>query len=113
MIRLSLILALGAVFLVGCKSTKGATKPEPPPKKAAITPAKSGVGKVASVDTELGFVVLDYTLQKVPRPELRLTVYRANQKVGQVTSTRQTDDSYLIADINNGLIQIGDEVRED
>ncbi len=113
MIRVSFILALGALLGVGCKATKTGTQPVPPPKKGAITPAKSGVGKVAIVETDLGFVVLDYTLQKVPRPELRLTVYRANQKVGQVTSTRQAEDSYLIADINNGLIQVGDEVRED
>ncbi len=113
MIRPVLILVLGAAVLVGCKSTKNGTDPVTPPKKGAITPAKSGVGKVALVDADLGFVVVDYTLQKVPRPELRLTVYRASQKVGQVTSTRQSEDSYLIADINSGLIQIGDEVRED
>lgn len=113
MIRLSFILALGALLGVGCKTTKNGPEVVTPPKKGVVTPAKSGVGKVALVDTELGFVVLDYTLQKVPRPELRLSVYRANQKVGQVTSTRQTEDSYLIADINSGLIQVGDEVRED
>lgn len=101
------------MFLVGCKSTKNGTEVVPPPKKGAVTPSKSGVGKVALVDVDLGFVVLDYTLQKVPRPELRLTVYRAGLKIGQVTTTRQTEDSYIIADINTGLIQAGDEVREE
>ncbi len=113
MIRPVLIAILGAAFLVGCKFIKSGTEPVPPPKKGSVTPAKSGVGKIALVDTELGFVVLDYTLQKVPRPELRLTVYRGSQKVGQVTTTRQSEDSHLIADIISGPIQVGDEARED
>jgi hypothetical protein len=105
------ILLLGVMLVAGCKSTK--TVPSPPPTKGGVTAVKSGVGKVALVDTDLGFVVLDYTLQKLPRPDLRLTVYRGSQKIGQVTATRQSEDSYLIADINSGIIQVGDEARED
>ncbi len=68
-------------------------------------------GKVATVNRELKFAVLDFALARLPGPDQRLGVYRNGARVGEVTTTRMVDDTFLVADINRGDIRQGDDVR--
>ena len=70
-----------------------------------------GRGKVALVDKKLQFVVIDFTYSRMPKDNLLFGVYRNGLKIGEVTTTAQTDDAFLVADINKGDIQMGDDVR--
>ena len=70
-------------------------------------------GKVAKVNDELGFVVLDFTFSRLPEANRRLGVFREGRRVGQLTTTAMSDDAYLVADINKGDIRLGDDVRQE
>lgn len=69
-------------------------------------------GKVMLVDQSLGFCVVDFMfVAKMPPAEQRYFVYRGNQQVGEIVTTSQTDETFLVADINKGDIREGDSVR--
>jgi tetratricopeptide (TPR) repeat protein len=70
-------------------------------------------GKVASVNANLRFVVMDFPLRKMPALDQRLNVYRNAQKVGEVKVTGPALDTTIAGDITAGEAQLGDEVRED
>ena len=76
-----------------------------PPKAAG------GQGKVLLVDKELGFIVADFAYSQLPPAEQKYFVYRANQQVGVVIITGQSDETFLVADINKGDIRAGDLIR--
>ena len=123
------VLAIGVcVFLLGCKGIKSIGQPsEDPPKPsgngAVGTPLAQGQptttpvayaqqGKVMLVDQALGFCVVDFMfVAKMPPAEQRYFVYRGNQQVGEIMTTSQTDETFLVADINKGDIREGDSVR--
>ena len=64
------------------------------------------------VDKALGFCVVDFVFAaQMPSSEQRYFVYRGNQQVGEILTTAQTDESFLVADINKGDIREGDSVR--
>ena len=72
----------------------------------------SGQGKVMMVDKALGFCVIDFLfIAQMPPSEQRYFVYRGNQQVGEIITTAQTDETFLVADINKGDIREGDSVR--
>ena len=55
------------------------------------------------VDQSLGFCVVDFMfVAKMPPAEQRYFVYRGNQQVGEIVTTSQTDETFLVADINKG-----------
>ena len=83
------------------------TKPKTLPRVAAGNDS----GRVMLVDQGLAFVVVEIVGAKLPPPELRYLVIRQGRAVGEITTTAQTDDSYLVADINKGDIRVGDSVR--
>ena len=70
-----------------------------------------GQGKVMLVDKELGFIVVDFTFSQLPPAEQKYYVYRGNQQVGEVITTGQVDETFLVADINKGDIRAGDLIR--
>ena len=111
---------------VGCKLFKGGKDKEAAAKNPTVAPWRAGPspsppaggqstatgrGKVALVDKKLQFVVVDFTYSRMPTANLRFGVYRNGLKIGEVTTTAQTDDAFLVADINKGDIQMGDDVR--
>ena len=64
------------------------------------------------VDRALGFCVVDFLFTaQMPPSEQRYFVYRGNQQVGEIVTTGQTDETFLVADINKGDIREGDSVR--
>ncbi len=93
---------------LGSGLTSGVQSPVREPKNA-IT---SGQGKVMMVDKALGFCVIDFLFTaQMPPSEQRYFVYRGNQQVGEIVTTAQTDETFLVADINKGDIREGDSVR--
>ena len=127
------LLAIGVcISLMGCKSIKSIGQPSeenptttggdtnvttPPAQgsqaKPGITPVSyAQQGKVMLVDQSLGFCVVDFMfVAKMPPAEQRYFVYRGNQQVGEIVTTSQTDETFLVADINKGDIREGDSVR--
>jgi hypothetical protein len=66
------------------------------------------------VDQALGFCVINFMfVAQMPPSEQRFFVYRGNQQVGEIVTTAQTDETFLVADINKGDIREGDSVRPD
>ena len=85
------------------------------PAKAKSAPTATAIvepaGKVASVNPNLRFVVIDFALNPVPQVDQRLSVYRQGQKVGEVKISSQARNSIIAADITQGEANVGDEVR--
>ena len=126
------LLAIGVcISLMGCKSIKSIGQPSeenprtggdtnvttPPAQgrqaKLGTTPVSYAQrGKVMLVDQSLGFCVVDFMfVAKMPPAEQRYFVYRGNQQVGEIVTTSQIDETFLVADINKGDIREGDSVR--
>jgi len=127
MLRMRLVISLlvSSLTLAGCatndsKATNAAKKKTPATSKARAANQKSTLaptlqltGKVASVNSELRFVVLDFSVGDMPAINQRLGVYRAGQKVAQVKVTGPQSDTNIVADIIEGEAQVGDEVRQE
>jgi hypothetical protein len=125
------LLSVGVcIASVGCNSIKGFvgmskdSEPHPvaqkpggqpsfPPPGGIVKPPKAagGQGKVLLVDKELGFIVADFAYSQLPPAEQKYFVYRGNQQVGEVIITGQSDETFLVADINKGDIRAGDLIR--
>ncbi len=80
--------------------------------KVTLVPDTGLVGKVASVNVSLHFVVLNFPVGRMAAVEQTLVVYRQGQKVGEVKITGPQQDDNIIADITSGEVETGDEVRE-
>ena len=115
-------------------SSTPSPKPQPAPKKAAapktvatfpdaglagsepgkvtIVPDTGLMGKVASVNASLHFVVLNFPVGRMAAIEQSLAIYRQGQKIGEVKVTGPQQDDNIIADITSGEAETGDEVRE-
>ena len=119
---------------IGCKSIKGFVGVSKDPEKQQViqkpvvkpvnlspfpTPGGTvhppkvggGQGKVLLVDKDLGFIVADFAYSQLPPAEQKYFVYRGNQQVGVVIITGQSDETFLVADINKGDIRAGDLIR--
>ena len=127
MLRMRLVISLliSSLTLAGCatnnsKPTNAAKRKTPATSKAraanqksTLAPTLQLIGKVASVNSELRFVVLDFSVGDMPGINQRLGVYRAGQKVGQVKVTGPQSDTNIVADVIEGEAQAGDEVRQE
>lgn len=89
------------------------TPPAQAPHFALLNPLVQPVGLIASINTNLRFVVIDFSLSRVPEVEQRLGVYRQGQKVGEVKISGPTINQNTVADLVAGEARVGDEVRED
>lgn len=70
-------------------------------------------GKVVALNAELKYVVVDFSLGRLPQPDQKLNVYRAGQKVGELRVSNQSILVNFAADIIAGEAKKGDEVREE
>ena len=123
--RLVISLLVSSLTLAGCatnnsKATNAAKKKTPATsktraanQKSTLAPTLQLTGKVASVNSELRFVVLDFSVGDMPGINQRLGVYRAGQKVAQVKVTGPQSDTNIVADVIEGEAQVGDEVRQE
>ena len=78
-----------------------------------VTLDEAVLGTVVFVDPTLRFLVMDFPVRKLPVLEQRLNVYRNDRKVGEVKVTGPGRDTTIAGDIMVGVVQVGDEVRED
>lgn len=93
---------------VGIKNNPGS---KANPNTSANVPVGNDSGRVMLVDQGLAFVVVEIVGSQLPPAEMRYLVLRQGRPVGEITTTAQTDDTYLVADINKGDIRVGDSVR--
>ena len=90
----------------------GTTPKVPEAQPAILKPVATGQGKVMLVDQALGFCVVNFMfVAQMPPSDQRYFVYRGNQQVGEILTTAQTDETFLVADINKGDIREGDSAR--
>lgn len=80
------------------------------PPATVILPAS---GKIHSVNAGLKFVVIDYTLGGMPPLQSVLGVYRGSEKIGQLRLSGPERNGFVAADVLEGFLQPGDEVRLD
>jgi hypothetical protein len=96
------------------KPTLGLPPPDNPRQRyPLITPVLAPIGKVVSVNSQLRFCVLDFSLTSLPKLEQQLSVYRDNRKVGELKVSGPTQGRNAVADIVAGEASAGDEVRAD
>ena len=122
------LLALGVSAFTGCNYLKGKGGPSADPVGEAgnnfgQSPSKVGnknnpnlqvgndSGRVMLVDQGLGFVVVDFGRNVKPLAGLKYLVYRGDKQIGEVTTTNQIDEPYIVADINKGDIRTGDSLQ--
>lgn len=123
------LMLIGALLSTGCKharpsdsvnagdtskKSRKASKTTAARDSTSPTKAKAlneSTGKVASVNSDLRFVVIDFALNPLPKVDQRLSVFHDGQKVGEVKISNQTRNAIVAADIMSGQAQVGDEVR--
>jgi hypothetical protein len=119
---LSLAALAAGVLATGCFSRDGNGDGERSPAftvrdqpvgntNLVITPAKSAVGRVASVNQQARFAVVSFPIGQVPPVDSRFAVFRGGEKTGELKMTGPTQDSFTVGDIVAGMVQEGDEVR--
>lgn len=124
--RMAFVILLCAGFLLGCKHPRAAKQVKPaqtvsgpeapsasrqPSPVTTLVPAQQLAGKVVSVNERLRYVILDFSLSRLPEIEQRFHVYRQGQKVGEVKISGPSHNMNIAADIVAGEAKVGDEVR--
>lgn len=123
--RCFVCLLLGGLLVAGCAGSK--PKPNSPTYgssyrsstnqatkvKVIITPDMSPEGKVVRVNNDGRYVVVNFPVGAVPPIGQFLNAYRQGLKVGELKVSGPQDDENTIADITNGNVRSGDEVRGD
>lgn len=91
----------------------GGAKPASESKPAAEAKIKSilPTAKVVMVNTEMKFVVLEFTTSDIPTAGSQLTLYREKARVATVKATDPMKPPLVTADIVDGEPRKGDEVR--
>ena len=77
----------------------------------AVTAAAQAIGKIAIVNAQLRYVIIDCGAARLPGSGTRFAVYRATEKVGQIRTSNEASGTNIAADIIMGNLQVGDEVR--
>ena len=114
-VRRAMALSAATALASGCLGS-GATAPaaSPATHNAAHlepVPLETAGGKIASVNSELGFVVVDFASQTMPALGTRLNVYRGDKRVGTVRITEPVRAPLATADIVEGEVRVGDEAH--
>jgi hypothetical protein len=95
----------------GCVHTKPsapAAKKKPAP---LVTPDLSPVGRVALVNDQARFVVINFPPGDVPKPGQPMNVNHRGVKIGEVKITGPQRDNDTVADLTSGDAYVGDEVK--
>jgi hypothetical protein len=111
-VRRAMAMYLATALLSGCLGS-GATAPPGTPAGAHLEPAapETGVARVASVNTELGFAVVDFAAQTMPPVGTRVNIYRGDKRVGTVRITEPVHAPLATADVVDGEVRVGDEAH--
>jgi len=101
------------LLLFGCATRNASAVFAPLPEEKVIVTAANGLsGKVIKLNSEGRFVILNFPIGHLPALEQRLNVYRRGLKVGEIKVTGPQMDDDIVADVVNGEVQVGDEVRD-
>ena len=111
-VKRAIVMGLATALLSGCLGS-GTTAPAGTPVGAHLEPAapETGVARVASVNTELGFAVVDFAAQTMPPVGTRVNIYRGDKRVGTVRITEPVHAPLATADVVDGEVRVGDEAR--
>jgi hypothetical protein len=112
-----LIVPVALVLLSGCfwRKTAGSQRDGTATggsSKLTVTPETGLVGKVAFVNTQSRFVVLNFPIGHLPAVDQHLSVYREGLAVGEVKVTGPQYDDNIVADLVKGDSRVGDQVRD-
>ena len=106
-----------AVLFSGCLGS-GTTVParttvKPGNVPLEPSPAQFGAAaaKIVSVNSDLGFVVVDFASRTVPTVGTQVSVYRGDKRIGAVRITEPVHTPLATADIVEGEVRVGDEAR--
>jgi hypothetical protein len=104
---------LTAALVAGCSTApaRTATKPGGPYVEPAPVELGSGAARIASVNAQQGFVVVDFASRTMPEVGTLVNVYRAEKRVGGIRITEPVHAPLATADIVEGEMRVGDEVR--
>jgi hypothetical protein len=115
--RAAAVGCVAAVLVMGCLGggvtgpARTATKPGGPYLEPAPEELGSGTAKIASVNAEHGFVVVDFGSQTMPEAGTLVNVYRGGKRVGGIRITEPVHAPLATADVVEGEMRVGDEVR--
>ena len=76
-----------------------------------LRPLGGWSGRVVSINPKLRFVVVDFSLNQMPQTGRVMSVYRAGTKVGEVRLGAQTRGDLATAELLDGELLTGDDVR--
>jgi hypothetical protein len=114
--RIEIGLLCAAWLLAGCAQPKppASFSPPPPPDKTKtqntyITPDLRTVGRVEMVNAEGRFVVLSFPPGRVPPPGQHWRITHLGLKIGRVTISGPQREIDTVADIVEGMANLGDE----
>jgi hypothetical protein len=118
------IMLLGAVALAGCARGKASAPTAhaapagspvfaqvPAEQKLIVTPSNALVGKVAKVNPNSRFVVVNFAAGQMPALGQIMPVYRHGLKVGELKISGPQLEDNLVADLVAGEAEAGDDVR--
>jgi hypothetical protein len=101
----------GASAKAGAPASSVATNAPASGQKLIITPGNMLVGKVVSVNENARFAVLNFPVGLMAANGQQLYAYRRGLKVAEVKVTGPQQDDNTVADVVNGEVQVGDEIR--
>lgn len=105
---------LATVLVAGCQNLSEIPVPPPAPPAPVIRkyqPLGDGLGRVQSVNERLRFVVLDFSLNRMPAVGDRFEVVRDGAVVGELKVTGPVRNASTVADIVRGNPRPDDLVR--
>ena len=76
-----------------------------------VLPMDASVGRVTTVNLPLKFVVLDFSLSRLPQAGDSLELTRNGKPVGELKTGFHNRESTIVADIIAGVPEVGDEAR--
>ena len=88
--------------------TQTPTQPETSAPRVRILPITA---RVASVNENLRYVIVDFTNSRRPAIDERLSVYRVGEKVAEIKVSGPYRNTTVAADIVVGEVKYGDEVK--
>jgi hypothetical protein len=110
-----LLVALTLTATIGCASHNAQSTAASSRTSGVkqVAPAQFGPApaKIRSVDSQYKFVVIDFTSRVMPAVGTELMVYREDKRIGAVRVTEPVRAQFATADVIEGDLHVGDEVR--
>ena len=109
------LMALGC-GVIGCahgpsRAEKAAPNPKPDETQVAPFQFSAAPARIVSINAQYRFVVINFSSRTLPSLGTKLPVYRDDQRVGMIQLTEPVRAQFATADILEGDLRAGDEVR--